>query len=228
MFWASARKDRFERACGGLVSCADYSVNATVMAHEGPVVESQTMSDPVARRLDEAAVVVDTARDDVAVAREAIAAGASLTSDQFGVIRISADVAMGHRFAIRAVSAGAWIKQYGQPFARSRGLRRGDPINADTTESLVPQVDVDTLELAPPLLPPWDGPRPTFKGFRRAAHRDGGRLVTRPISQCGWGHRHSAHARLRLPGYGTSRGWRGGGGTDRRGRGVHAHAGPLH
>jgi altronate hydrolase len=144
------------------------------------------MSDPVARRLEEVAVVVDTARDDVAVAREAIAAGASLTSDQFGVIRISADVAMGHRFAIRAVSAGAWIKQYGQPFARSRGLRRGDPINADTTENLVPQVDADTLELAPPLLPPWDGPRPTFKGFRRADGRVGVRnwVLIVPTSMC--------------------------------------------
>jgi altronate hydrolase len=145
------------------------------------------MSDAAARRLADVAVVVDAARDDVAVAREAIAAGTSLTSDdQYGVIYVSADVAMGHRFALRAVAAGTWVKQYGQPFARSRGLRAGDPINADTTENLVPQVDAESLELATPLLPPWEGPRPTFMGFRRVDGRVGVRnwVLVVPTSMC--------------------------------------------
>src|SRR4051794_28378339 len=131
------------------------------------------MSDAAAKRLADVAVVVDAARDDVAVTREAIAAGTSLTSDQFGTVQVAADIATGHRFALRAVPAGTWIKQYGQPFARSRGLRTGDPINADTTENLVPQVDEDSLGLVTPVLPPWDGPRPTFMGFRRADDRVG-------------------------------------------------------
>jgi altronate hydrolase len=144
------------------------------------------MSDAAAKRLEGVAVVVDAARDDVAVAREAIAAGAKLTSEQFGVVRISAEVAMGHRFAVRGVAAGAWVRQYGQPFARSRGLVPGDPINGDTTENLVPKVDAQSLELATPLLPPWEGPRPTFMGFRRADGRVGARnwVLIVPTSMC--------------------------------------------
>jgi altronate hydrolase len=153
------------------------------------MVESAAMSDAAAaaaRRLEDVAVVVDAARDDVAVAREGIAAGTNLASDQFGVICISSDVGMGHRFALRAVPAGQWVKQYGQPFARSRGLGAGDPINADTTEHLVPQVDVESLELAMPVLPPWEGSRPTFMGFRRADGRVGVRnwVLIVPTSMC--------------------------------------------
>src|SRR4051812_3907992 len=105
------------------------------------------MSDLTATPLEELAVIVDAARDDVAVAKAAIAAGAVLTSAAFGRIVLTADVAMGHRFAVRDVPAGEWVKQYGQPFARSRGLRAGDPVNADTSENVVPHVNADTVEL---------------------------------------------------------------------------------
>jgi altronate hydrolase len=144
------------------------------------------MSDAGPRRLEEVAVVVDAARDDVAVAREAIAAGTVLASDRFGRIVLSADVAMGHRFAVRAVAAGTWVKQYGQPFARSRGIRPGDPINAETAENQVPQVDARSLELATALLPPWEGARPTFMGFRRVDGRVGVRnwVLIVPTSMC--------------------------------------------
>ena len=145
------------------------------------------MSDAAAaERLEDVAVVVDAARDDVAVARAAIAAGTNLTSAQFGEIRLSAGIAMGHRFAVRGVPAGTWVKQYGQPFARSRGLGPGDPINAETTENLVPQVDAESIELGTPLLPPWEGPRPTFMGFKRADGRVGVRnwVLIVPTSMC--------------------------------------------
>ncbi|MDB5319463.1 MAG: uxaA [Phycisphaerales bacterium] len=130
--------------------------------------------------------MVDAARDDVTVAREAIPAGTELASDRFGGIVVSADVAMGHRFAVRAVAAGTWVKQYGQPFARSRGIRPGDPINAETAENQVPQVDARSLELATPLLPPWEGARATFMGFRRADGRVGVRnwVLIVPTSMC--------------------------------------------
>jgi altronate hydrolase len=144
------------------------------------------MTDANARRLDDVAVVVDPARDDVAVAKEAIRAGIALTSDRFGAITLSADVAMGHRFAVRAVAKGTWVKQYGQPFARSRGIAAGDPVNGTTAENEVPHVDADRLELATPLLPPWDGPRPTFMGIRRPDGRVGVRnwVLIVPTSMC--------------------------------------------
>src|SRR5690349_15843156 len=99
------------------------------------------------RALADVAVVVNPARDDVAVAKEAIPAGTTLASEQFGAILLKSDVAMGHRFAVRAVPAGKWVHQYGQPFARSLGLLPGDEITAQTVANEVPQVDGDSIEL---------------------------------------------------------------------------------
>jgi altronate hydrolase len=146
------------------------------------------MSDvAAAKRLEDVAVVVDAARDDVAVARDVIAAGTVLASDRFGSIVLAGEVAMGHRFAVRTVAAGTWVKQYGQPFGRARrDIGPGDPINADTSENQVPRVDAASLELGPPLLPPWEGARPTFMGFRRADGRVGVRnwVLIVPTSMC--------------------------------------------
>ena len=61
------------------------------------------MSEVVIRRLEAVAVIVDAVRDDVAVAREAITAGTDLESVRFGRLVVRGDIAMGHRFAIRAV-----------------------------------------------------------------------------------------------------------------------------
>ena len=145
------------------------------------------MSEPAVahRRLEEAAVVVG-ADDSAAVAREALPAGTALSSDRYGTIVLTADVAMGHRFAVRPVPPGEWVRQYGQPFARSRGLSPGDPIDARTTVNEVPHADAESIVLAPPLLPPWDGPRPTFMGFRRPDGRVGVRnwVLVVPTSMC--------------------------------------------
>jgi altronate hydrolase len=144
------------------------------------------MPDPAFTPLETVAVVVNPDEDDVAVARQALAAGTRLTSDRFGDLTLTAEIPMGHRFALRAVGAGAWIRQYGQPFARSKGLHPGDPVNADTTANEVPQVDAESIELRTPTLPPWTGPRPTFMGFRRPDGRVGVRnwVLVVPTSMC--------------------------------------------
>jgi altronate hydrolase len=137
-------------------------------------------------RLESVAVVVDPVRDDVAVAKEQIAAGTHLSSDRFGPIIVRADVPMGHRFTVRDVSQGDWLKQYGQPFARSKGVRVGDPVTPETAENVVPKVEAGSIELATPTLPPWSGPRPAFMGFRRAGGRVGVRnwVLVVPTSMC--------------------------------------------
>jgi altronate hydrolase len=144
------------------------------------------MSEIERRWLDEVAVVVDAARDDVAVAREGLAPGMVLQSQRWGEVLLRGEVPAGHRFALRAVAAGEWVRQYGQPFAKSRGVVAGDPINAETVENLVPQVDAETISLQTPLLPPWEGERPTFMGFRRADGRVGVRnwVLVVPTSMC--------------------------------------------
>jgi altronate hydrolase len=144
-------------------------------------------------RLDERAVVVNPERDDVAVAKELIPAHTTLSieaplmgADGDQTLTVRADISPGHRFAIREVAAGAWVRQYGQPFARSKGLESGDPVNDQTVESEVPQVGPGEIEMELSHLPPWEGPSPTFEGF----HRPDGQVGTRnwvlvvPVSMC--------------------------------------------
>src|SRR5688572_26095590 len=144
------------------------------------------MQDVSQTRLSDAAVVVDPRRDDVAVAKETVPAGTTAESADFGSITLAGDIPMGHRFALRDIPAGHWLHQYGQPFARSRGIAAGEPVNAETAENEVPRVDAGSVELRTPMLPPWEGPRPTFMGFRRADGRVGVRnwVLVVPTSMC--------------------------------------------
>ena len=79
------------------------------------------------------------------------------------------------------------MKQYGQPFAKSLGLAPGDPVNAQTVENSVPQVDAESIRLeTPPARAVGRVERPTFMGFRRADGRVGVRnwVLIVPTSMC--------------------------------------------
>ncbi len=143
------------------------------------------MTESPAPPVSTVAVVVDPERDDVAVARQPVPAGTQLTGP-LGPVTVREDTPPGHRFAIRRVAAGDWVRQYGEPFAVSRGLQPGDPVSDETVESIVPQVDPATLEIAPPVLPAWEGPIPTFDGFLRPDGRAGVRnwILIVPTSNC--------------------------------------------
>jgi altronate hydrolase len=144
-------------------------------------------------KLTDRCVIVNPDRDHVAVAKEFIPAQTTLTFERpftgtegEETLIVKADVPAGHRFAIRVVPPGEWVRQYGHPFARSKGLQPGDPINDETVESEVPQVSAGEIEMAIPRLSPWEGACPTFEGF----HRGDGQVGTRnwvlvvPVSMC--------------------------------------------
>jgi altronate hydrolase len=144
-------------------------------------------------RLQDWAVIVNPDRDDVAVAKVFIPTQTTLIvegplrgAEAGETITIRADIAPGHRFAIRSVPPGAWVRQYGHPFARSKGLEPGDPVSDATVVSEVPQVSAGEIEMQSPRLPAWEGPYPSFEGF----HRSDGQVGTRnwvlivPVSMC--------------------------------------------
>jgi altronate hydrolase len=137
------------------------------------------------RDLRDVAVIVNPDRDHVAVATHFIPAGTPLTW-QASELVVGDDIPAGHRFAIHPVPAGRWVRQYGQPFARSRGLQPGDLVNEATVESEVPEVNGETVVLNTPVLPPWQGAVPTFEGFHRADGRVGVRnwVLIVPTSMC--------------------------------------------
>jgi len=138
------------------------------------------------RNFAEFAIIVDDLRDNVAVAKQEIPAGSILSLNGEESFTVRDDVQPGHRFAIHPVPDGEWLRQYGQPFARSRGLQAGDPVNNETVDSVVPSVDADAIQIQPPVLPPWEGPLPVFQGFQRQNGQVGTRnwVLIVPTSMC--------------------------------------------
>jgi len=137
------------------------------------------------KNLSQLAIVVDPERDNVAVAKSFIPAD-TVVLWQGRTMAVRADIPPGHRFALYPVPVGEWVRQYGQPFARSKGLAAGDPVNDDTVESVVPQVNAASLVLQTPHLPAWEGALPAFHGFHRSDGRVGVRnwVLIVPTSMC--------------------------------------------
>ena len=136
--------------------------------------------------LREFAIVVD-ASDNVAVVKREVAAGQTLTLDEGRVVTMTGLVTPGHRFATRAIPAGEFVRQYGQPIGTSRGIAEGDPITVRNMSNDVPVVRELPADLHTPA-PGVDGERAalTWRGYRRADGRVGTRnfLLIVPTSMC--------------------------------------------
>src|SRR6185436_17210400 len=76
------------------------------------------------RPLAECAVVVSP-KDNVAVVKSALAPGERVALDAARELEIRGAVTPGHRFATRAIPAGTFVLQYGQPIGTSKGIAAG-------------------------------------------------------------------------------------------------------
>ena len=135
--------------------------------------------------ITEYAIVVDP-RDNLAVVKKETPAGLDVTLDG-RVIRVSAAVPPGHRFATRGIAAGEFVLQYGQPIGTSLGINEGDQITHENMSNDVPVIRELPEDLSTP--PPDYIPtaeRATFMGFRRADGRVGTRnyVLIVPTSMC--------------------------------------------
>lgn len=138
------------------------------------------------RPLAQCAVVVSAA-DNVAVVKQALAAGDVVVFPDGSMLPITGAVTPGHRFATRAIPAGAFVLQYGQPIGTSRGIVAGDPVSLANMCNEVPLVRELPADLHNPpttLLPPEQ--RATFRGFVRSDGRVGTRnwVLVVPTSMC--------------------------------------------
>ena len=139
-----------------------------------------------AAALSEYAIVVDPA-DNVAVVKTAIESGLSLGLADGRTVTISGAVTPGHRFAIRPIPGGEFVRQYGQPIGTSRGIAEGDPITLENLSNDVPVVrdlPADLRTPAPHYLATSEVP--SWTGYRRADGRAGTRnfLLIVPTSMC--------------------------------------------
>src|SRR4029453_7882668 len=107
-----------------------------------------------AAALSQYAIVVDPA-DNVAVAKSAVEPGLSLGLPGGRQMVVTGPVTPGHRFAIRPIPAGDFVRQYGQPIGTSHGIGEGDPITLQNMSNDVPVVrdlPSDLRTAAPPYL----------------------------------------------------------------------------
>lgn len=136
--------------------------------------------------ISEHAIIVNP-DDNVAVVKDQTHVGLELGLPSGDVVRVSADVPPGHRFAIREIAAGEFVRQYGQPIGTSLGIAKGEWIDHRNMTDDVPVVRDLPDTLSTPA-PDYFGPDEieTFLGFRRADGRVGTRnfILIVPTSMC--------------------------------------------
>jgi len=143
--------------------------------------------------ISEYAVVV-SAQDNLAVVKFPVSTGQQLQLNGHA-ITITGDVNPGHRFATRAIPAGEFVRQYGQPIGTSLGIAEGDPItHANMTDEVpvVRDLPEDLHTPAPQYFDELDVA--TFMGYRRPDGRVGTRnwILIVPTSMC------SSHEALQI------------------------------
>ena len=136
--------------------------------------------------ISEYAIIVDS-KDNVAVVKKETWPGLEILLPDGREISVTATVPPGHRFAIREISKGEFVLQYGQPIGTSLGIREGEqitPANMSNDVPIVRELPAD-LHTPPPDYIPLEE-RATFMGFRRADGRVGTRnyVLIVPTSMC--------------------------------------------
>ena len=136
--------------------------------------------------ITEFAIIVNP-QDNVAVVKKETWPDLELTLPNQTTVRLRAKVPSGHRFAIREIPVGEFVRQYGQPIGTSLGIREGDYVSHDNMSDEVPVVRelAEHLYTPPPVYTPEDE-RATFRGFRRPDGRVGTRnyVLIVPTSMC--------------------------------------------
>jgi altronate hydrolase len=134
-----------------------------------------------------ACAIVVAPGDNVAVVKRELLRGECVELAPGEVLAVTGRVTPGHRFATRAIPAGAFVLQYGAPIGTSRGIAPGDPIDLENMSSDVPVVRELPDDLANPAPDYFDVDEVgRFDGYRRPNGRVGTRnyVLVVPTSMC--------------------------------------------
>lgn len=139
-----------------------------------------------AASISEFAIIVNPA-DNVAVVKNETQPDTPLILPDNSLVSVRAAIPPGHRFAIKAIAAGEFVRQYGQPIGTSLGIDKGEWVTHDNMSDEVPVVRDLPPDLHTPA-PDYFSPdkTATFMGFRRADGRVGTRnfVLIVPTSMC--------------------------------------------
>ncbi|MBI5418812.1 MAG: UxaA family hydrolase [Deltaproteobacteria bacterium] len=89
-------------------------------------------------RLCDVAVIVDPAADNVAVVKAPLRNGLRVVHGNGGM-EVRDDLSMGDRMAIAEIPSGDYLIQFGLPFAKSTGIRKGEKVSSANTIDALPK-----------------------------------------------------------------------------------------
>lgn len=146
-----------------------------------PDISTQTVA-----AVSDYAIIVNR-KDNVAVVKKQTPKGLIVLLPNQHTITLKNIVPPGHRFALRAIAAGDFVCQYGQPIGTSLGIEAGEWITHENMSDDVPIVrdlPEDLQNSAPDYFPAEE--IETFMGFRRPDGRVGTRnfVLIVPTSMC--------------------------------------------
>jgi altronate hydrolase len=136
--------------------------------------------------ISDVAIVVNPA-DNVAVVKGETQAGMAVQMSDNEIVVLKAAVPPGHRFAVRDIPEGEFVRQYNQPIGTSLGIVEGEWISHANMTDDVPVVRDLPEDIATPAPDYFDVSEVgTFMGFRRADGRVGTRnfILIVPTSMC--------------------------------------------
>jgi len=134
--------------------------------------------------LEQVALVVHP-EDNVAVAKTEIAAGTCVVW-KGRAIEVRENISPGHRFALWDLPPNTPLRQYGQPFATSLGIRVGERVKRENISDKLPErTVVPASKNEPPDYFP-ENQIPIWQGFRRSDGKFGTRnfVLVAPTSMC--------------------------------------------
>lgn len=145
-----------------------------------------TDTETVIAAISEYAIIVNP-EDNTAVVKTETFPGLPVALPDGRTIEVKNTIPPGHRFALRKIPAGEFVRQYDQPIGTSLGIEEGDWITHENMSDEVPVIrdlPADLHTPAPDYIPEFA--RETFMGFRRPDGRVGTRnfILILPTSMC--------------------------------------------
>jgi len=136
--------------------------------------------------ISDVAIVVNPA-DNVAVVKGETQAGMAVQLSDNEIVVLKGEVPPGHRFAVRDIPEGEFVRQYNQPIGTSLGIGEGEWVTHENMTDEVPIVRDLPEDISTPAPDYFEVSEiGTFMGFRRADGRVGTRnyILIVPTSMC--------------------------------------------
>jgi len=137
------------------------------------------------KSIEESAIVMLCDIDQVAIAKDDISSGQVLKYDGI-LVEIKEQIKKGHRFAIKDIPEGEFIRQNGFAFGQSKGIIRGELISSSRVKDVIPETSISDFH--PPSSTQYNKEylNKTFSGYIRKNGLTGTRnyFLVVPTSMC--------------------------------------------